>query len=160
MEIVDYFLYKNRVILYSFISMVISSIISCIVNYSFFKLFILLLLEIFILRVFDDINDYEIDILRKKYIVKKDNLKYILFVISVIFLGFNILFFKYKGILSIFLILYIYIQNKYVFFKKYFSFISFWYYFYATKGFDINVISIIFSIFILLLTFVYGLFKE
>lgn len=96
---------------YIIISMIFTVIISCITRGIRLELFPIILINLYILRILDDYFDYETD--KKEKLLSKNKLKNIAIIISVLFIILNIIFYKYYGFISIFLLGYMLIQNKY-----------------------------------------------
>lgn len=96
---------------YIIISMIFTVIISCITKEIRLELFPIILINLYILRILDDYFDYETD--KKEKLLSKNKLKNIAIIISLLFIILNIIFYKYYGLISIFLLGYMLIQNKY-----------------------------------------------
>lgn len=96
---------------YIIISVILTVIISFITNGIRLELFPIILINLYILRIFDDYFDYETD--KKEKLLSKNNLKNIAVIISVLYIILNIVFYKFYGIISIVLVGYMLIQNKY-----------------------------------------------
>ena len=110
MKIINYFLKDFKFIIYLFGALILSLLFGVMTNtgcIGFYRLLLPVFCILFILRLNDDINDYEKDKERKKQYLSKKQLVLTEIFLCCIFLFTNIFLFKLKGIYAVFIVIYI-----------------------------------------------------
>lgn len=162
MELLGYFLYKKRLFLYLFLSLLLALPFLCFTEPGRIpQLFVLILLELFLLRLVDDWTDYETDREAGKMQVKKDRLRTLIFLFTALYLGLNLLFFGLYGFLGIFLLVLIFFKEACRFLPPAIGFLSGL--FYLSMTVPIREIGWEESLFLFILLFVsviYGIRKR
>ena len=143
MRILQYLCYKFKLIAYFLISTLISILMAFvsqenIINYVV-DMTLIYTVFLFIIRVYDDISDYEKDKEKnnKKQYLKKNELKLLYVFISLVWISLNIIKFKLIGLFSIVFIAYVILQNKIEFFKIFLLSILSIYYFVSYSNYMI-----------------------
>lgn len=167
MKIFEYFIKDYKLIIYSILSLIISLIMSFLLNIFnnailIFTLFLMILFLLFIIRITDDIFDYDKDIENKKLILTKKQLINLDITFIVLFILINLYQYHLLGLISVILILYIILQQKFELLKIIFMFLSSTYYLYVNSNSDIfkNYFVWIYLILCLLLPILYYFYKR
>ena len=167
MKIFEYFIKDYKLIIYSILSLIISLIMSFLLNIFnnailIFTLFLMILFLLFIIRITDDIFDYDKDIENKKLILTKKQLINLDITFIVLFILINLYQYQLLGLISVILILYIILQQKFELLKIIFMFLSSTYYLYVNSNSDIfkNYFVWIYLILCLLLPILYYFYKR
>lgn len=106
MELLGYFLYKKRLFLYLFLSLLLALPFLCFTEPGRIpQLFVLILLELLLIRSVDDWTDYETDRKAGKMQVQKAVLRTFMLLFTALYLGLNLLFFGLYGLSGLLLLL-------------------------------------------------------
>lgn len=167
MKIFKYFIKDYKLIIYSILSLIISLVMSFLLNIFnntilIFTLFLMILFLLFIIRITDDIFDYDKDIKNKKLILTKKQLINLDIIFIVLFILINLYQYHLLGLISVILIFYIILQQKFELLKIIFMFLSSTYYLYVNSNSDIfkNYFVWIYLILCLLLPILYYFYKR
>ena len=167
MKIFKYFIKDYKLIIYSILSLIISLVMSFLLNIFnntilIFTLSLMILFLLFIIRITDDIFDYDKDIKNKKLILTKKQLINLDIIFIVLFILINLYQYHLLGLISVILIFYIILQQKFELLKIIFMFLSSTYYLYVNSNSDIfkNYFVWIYLILCLLLPILYYFYKR
>ena len=167
MKIFKYFIKDYKLIIYSILSLIISLVMSFLLNIFnntilIFTLSLMILFLLFIIRITDDIFDYDKDIKNKKLILTKKQLINLDIIFIVLFILINLYQYHLLGLISVILIFYIILQQKFELLKIVFMFLSSTYYLYVNSNSDIfkNYFVWIYLILCLLLPILYYFYKR
>lgn len=96
---------------YMIISFAFLLLISLITNGFRIEIFPIVLSNLYILRLLDDYCDFGTD--TKEKILSKKSIKYLMIVLSIVFLLLNIVFYNVSGLVSLAILLYMILENKF-----------------------------------------------
>lgn len=148
MSFFRYFFQKGRLFIYAGISAVITLIMAVILKayqdiMLYLRLFPAVLLILLILRIADDISDYEKDKKTKKQPLNKRQLLLALSAAMIVFVLLNLCFYRLAGLWSLCILVYLLLQQKIEILKLFFLPLASSYYFYMnqTPGMPFHVIA-------------------
>ena len=112
MEVIRYFLYKKRLFIYSFASLMLALVfVSFTGKIKELRLFFLFFTELFFIRFMDDSADYEKDAKTGKMQLSKKALRILIILTDTLFLVLNLLCFGIGGLCSVGIIFLIIIKE-------------------------------------------------
>ena len=112
MEVIRYFLYKKRLFIYSFASLILALVfVSFTGEIKELRLFFLFFIELFFIRFMDDSADYEKDAKTGKMQISKKALRILIILTVPLFLVLNFLYFGIGGLCSVGIIFLIIIKE-------------------------------------------------
>ena len=112
MEVIRYFLYKKRLFIYSFASLILALVFVYFTGeMKSLRLFFLFFTELFFIRFVDDSADYEKDAKSGKMQLSKKELRILIILTSLLFLVLNLLYFGIGGLFSVGIIFLIIIKE-------------------------------------------------
>lgn len=112
MEVIRYFLYKKRLFIYSFASLILALVfVSFTGEIKELRLFFLFFTEMFFIRFMDDSADYEKDAKTGKMQLSKKALRILIILTVPLFLVLNFLYFGIGGLCSVGIIFLIIIKE-------------------------------------------------
>ena len=142
MKLFKYVSANYKLIIYSIVSIIIALMVGFISNILnkitlLFMLFLNIFLLLFIIRITDDIFDYNKDKKRKKQILAKKELIIADILFTILFVIMNLYQYHLLGTISLLFILYIILQQKFEILKVFFMFLSSTYYLYINSNSNI-----------------------
>ncbi|MDD6395689.1 MAG: hypothetical protein PUB37_05845 [Firmicutes bacterium] len=163
MRMVKYFLRRSMLVIYSLISLfftVLISLIAC-VNFSV-NLFFVLVTLLCMIRVTDDIFDFERDAQRRTQLLSKKELVLLDIALSVIFCTANIFSYGYIGTVALLFVPYVILEEKFTVMQQFLMFLLSLYYLTVSSpaGLLLTVPTYVFLIFSLIIPLFYGVYKR
>ena len=148
MSFLRYFFKSGKLFIYAGISAVISLLMAEILqSYRdialYFRLFLTVLPILLILRIADDVSDYEKDSQTKEQPLRKSQLRLTLAAAMIVFVLLNLCFYQLAGLGSLCVLAYILLQQKAEILKLFFMPLASSYYFYVnqTSGMSLYMIA-------------------
>lgn len=167
MKIIKYLLKGYKLVLYSAtgmsISIVMSFVLDKIRNVSMiFTLFFIITALLFVIRITDDIFDYEKDKKDKKQILSKKQLITTDIIVIIFYLTMNLYYYQLFGMISVLFVFYIFIQQRIERLKIFFMILASVYYLYMNSNMNefrsLRVLSYLGLCFVI--PAIYGFYKR
>ncbi len=163
MRAVKYFFRKYMLVIYALVSLFFTALISATVGTAFSPgLFFILLTLLCMIRVTDDIFDFEKDVQRKEMLLNKKELAILDIALAVIFCAANIFSYGYIGIAALLFVPYVILEEKFTVMQQFLMFLLSLYYLTVSSPEDLVLTApiAIFLILALIMPLFYGVYKR
>lgn len=163
MRAVRYFLRKSMLVVYAMLSLIFTTMISFTTGVVFSpNLFLILLTVLCMIRVTDDIFDFEKDAQRKEQLLNKKELVILDIALAVIFCAANIFSYGYMGIVALLFVPYVVLEEKFTVMQRFLMFLLLLYYLMVSSpaGLVLTVPTAVFLILALIMPLFYGAYKR
>ena len=145
---------------YIVVGAIFAAILSALIGVMKWELMPIIIVNVFLIRLFDDCFDFVKDKKRPgKQILKKKELFVAAFILSLVYLTLNTVFYSWWGLFSLLLLLYMVIENKHETLKVFFVSVASMYYIGVYRMLD-SIPIILYLIIMVVLSFTFYLYKR